>query len=158
MGTRQVVLLTPPRSSHLRPLLSRQHSAPISPLAAILMNLPASVANKELTRSLSPLAATLTRNGGWGVLWLTNFLHALTGEKCICKSLVFYSLRTLPSSVLRARTKDAQPESANGGGVEGLLSGLALGSLLARSWLALFTLCTKSVSQPFCNQALPYSF
>src|SRR5882724_4087072 len=64
-----------------------------------LMNLPASVANKELTGSLSPLAATLTKNRGWGVLWLTNSLQALTGEKCICKSLVFYSLRTLPSSV-----------------------------------------------------------
>src|SRR5882672_5802730 len=101
MGTRQVVLLTPPRSSHLRPLLSRQHNAPISPLAATLMNLPASVANKELTGSLSPLAATLTRNRGWGVLWLTNSLQALTSKKCMCKSLVFYSLRTLPSSVSR---------------------------------------------------------
>src|SRR6266403_3954250 len=99
MATRQVVLLTPPKSSHLRPLLSRQHNAPISPLAATLMNLPANVANKELAGSLSPLAATLTRNRGWGVLWLTNSHQSLTGKKCICKSLVFCSLCTLPSSV-----------------------------------------------------------
>jgi len=62
----QLVLLTPPKSSHPRPLLSRQQSAPISPLAATLMNLPASVANKEFTRYLNPLDATLTKNRGWG--------------------------------------------------------------------------------------------
>src|SRR6267142_1353487 len=101
MGTRRVVLLTPPKSSHLRPLLSHQHNAPISPLVATLMNLPASVANKELTELLNPLAATLTKNRGWGVLWLTNSHQSLTGKKCMCKSLVFCSLRTLPSSASR---------------------------------------------------------
>src|SRR5260370_39329177 len=38
----------------------------LSPLAATLMNLPASVANKRLTPRLSPLDATLTKNGGRG--------------------------------------------------------------------------------------------
>ncbi len=38
----------------------------LSPLAATLMDLPASVANKRLTACLSPLAATLTRNRGVG--------------------------------------------------------------------------------------------
>ena len=66
MASRRAVILTPSRSSHPTQLLSRQQSAPISPLAATLMNLPASVANKELTRSLSLLAATLTKNRGWG--------------------------------------------------------------------------------------------
>jgi hypothetical protein len=66
MGARQVVLLTSPRSSHPRPLLFRQQSAPLNPLAATLMNLPASVANKRLTPGLNPLDATLTRNTGWG--------------------------------------------------------------------------------------------
>src|SRR6266404_4137342 len=30
--------------------------------------------------------------------------------------------------------------------------------LLSRSWLSLFALCTKSVSQLFCSQPLPHSF
>src|SRR6266849_351170 len=36
MRARQVVLLAPPKSSHLRPLLSRQHLVPVSPLTATL--------------------------------------------------------------------------------------------------------------------------
>jgi len=39
-----------------------------SPLAATLMHLPASVANKRLTALVSPLDATLTKNRGRGVL------------------------------------------------------------------------------------------
>src|SRR5712691_1756363 len=39
-------------------------NSPVSPLAATLMDLPASVANKRLTVGLSPLDATLTRNRG----------------------------------------------------------------------------------------------
>ena len=41
-------------------------SAPLSPLAATLMDLPASVANKRLTVELNPLDATLTKNQGEG--------------------------------------------------------------------------------------------
>src|SRR5712664_124812 len=66
MQPRQVVVLTPPKSSYPRMSLSRQQSAPISPLAAILLKSPTSVANKRLTRLLSPLAATLTKNRGEG--------------------------------------------------------------------------------------------
>src|SRR5712664_21857 len=62
---RQAVLLTPPRFSHPSRLLSRQHLACVSPLAATLMHLPASVANKRFTARLSPLAATLTKNTGY---------------------------------------------------------------------------------------------
>src|SRR6266849_656112 len=65
----QLVFLTPSRSSHPTQLLSRQHPAPISPLAATLMDLSVSVANKELTRLLSPLDSALTKNrGGGGVM------------------------------------------------------------------------------------------
>jgi hypothetical protein len=64
MPAPHVVLRTPPRSSHLRRLLSRQHPARVSPLAATLMNLPTNVANKRLTAGLSPLDATLTRKRG----------------------------------------------------------------------------------------------
>ena|SRR5712664_4026241 len=67
MASRRAVILTLSRSSHPTQLLSRQQSAPISPLAATLMDLPASVANKRLTRLLSPLAATLTKNTGVGI-------------------------------------------------------------------------------------------
>src|SRR5947209_24808 len=49
------------------PLLSRQQIAPLTPLAATLIDFPASVANKRLTTGLSPLAATLTINIGEGV-------------------------------------------------------------------------------------------
>ncbi len=44
--------------------LLANRSAPVSPLAATLMDLPASVANKRLTVWLSPLDATLTKNRG----------------------------------------------------------------------------------------------
>jgi hypothetical protein len=64
MCVRQVVLLTPARSSHPRPLLSRQYIAPVSPLAATLTNSPVGVVNKRLTAKLTPLAATLTKNRG----------------------------------------------------------------------------------------------
>src|SRR6266851_2551006 len=64
MGARQAVLLTPSNSIHQSRLLSRQHFAPISPLDATLMDLPASVANKRVTSWLSPLDATLTKNRG----------------------------------------------------------------------------------------------
>src|SRR6266850_310985 len=66
MRARQIVLLAPPKSPHLTQLLSCQHLAPVSPLAATLMESPASVANKRLTARLSPLAATLTKNRGEG--------------------------------------------------------------------------------------------
>src|SRR5713101_5901993 len=68
----QLVLLTSPKSSHPTQLLSRQQPAPISPLAATLMRSPVSVANKELTGSLSPLDSALTKNRGVGVLWVTS--------------------------------------------------------------------------------------
>ena len=66
MASRRAVILTPSRSSHPTQLPSRQQSAPISPLAATLMDLPTSAANKRLTRLLSPSDATLTKNRGWG--------------------------------------------------------------------------------------------
>ena len=77
MLARQAVLLTLPRSSHPRPLLSRQHYAPVSPLAATLTNLPASIANKRLTQSLNPFDSTLTKNTGAGsALQLSAFLRS----------------------------------------------------------------------------------
>src|ERR1700693_5663634 len=66
MGARQAVLLTPPNFFHPKSLLSRQQFAPLTPLAATLMNSPASVANKRLMRCLNPLDATLTKNRGVG--------------------------------------------------------------------------------------------
>src|SRR6266446_8634861 len=66
MSARRVVLLTRSKSSALTQLLSRQHFVRISPLAATLMDLPASVAYKRLTPELTPLDATLTKNRGVG--------------------------------------------------------------------------------------------
>src|SRR5260370_12656488 len=45
-------------------LISRQPFACVSPLAATLMDSPASVANKRLTARLTPLDATLTKSRG----------------------------------------------------------------------------------------------
>src|SRR6266446_3769892 len=89
--------LIPSESSAPTQLLSRQHFVRISPLAATLMDLPASVANKRLTAELSPLAATLTKNRGVG------------GAPLFVRS-----------------DNDAHPEFANGGGAEGFFSGLTL--------------------------------
>src|SRR6266446_3580501 len=72
----QLVLLTPPKSSHPRSLLYRQQSAPISPLAATLMRSPVSVVNKELTGSLSPLDSALTKNRGVGGV----IINRISGE------------------------------------------------------------------------------
>src|SRR6266403_5177462 len=66
MRARQIVLLAPPKSPHPTQLLPRQYFAPVSPLAATLMESPASVANKRLTARLNPLPATLTKNRGVG--------------------------------------------------------------------------------------------
>src|SRR6266478_3138916 len=74
MPARHAVLLTPLESPHPKALLSRQPPPPISPLAATLMNLLASAANKRLTVELSPLDATLTKNTGGGDILVTSEL------------------------------------------------------------------------------------
>src|ERR1700730_7738689 len=73
MARRRVVLLTPPKSPHPTQLLSRQHSIPVSPLAATLMNLLASIAYKRLTAELSPLDSALTKNRGVGCALNSSF-------------------------------------------------------------------------------------
>jgi hypothetical protein len=62
-----IIVQAPSNFSHPGDLLSCQHNAPVSPLAATPMNLPASVANKRLTENLTPLDSTLTKNRGEGV-------------------------------------------------------------------------------------------
>src|SRR5260370_24905733 len=64
MLVRQAVLLTPPKSSHPYQLLSRQQSAPVNPLAATLMDLPASVANKRLTVWAKPFRCNTYKKQG----------------------------------------------------------------------------------------------
>jgi hypothetical protein len=59
MLARQIALQTSPGSSHTRPSLWCQRSGPLTVLAATLMDLPASIANKRLAPSLIPLDATL---------------------------------------------------------------------------------------------------
>src|SRR5713101_1693463 len=110
MLARQIVLLTPPKSSHPSQLLSRQQSAPVSPLAATLMRLPASVANKRLTAGLNPLDATLTKNRGVGVVMVNQpFREKAPINELLCfhaiahsfprrrslRSFLFNSFRTL---------------------------------------------------------------
>src|SRR5713226_158214 len=91
------VLLTPPKSFHLKLLFPRQHFASISPLAATLMDLLASVANKRLTAELNPLDATLTKNEGWGYSSQFGKVCALTATRTRIsfKFFLFTLLRTL---------------------------------------------------------------
>jgi hypothetical protein len=96
---RQAALLTPPKSSHPRPLLSRQHSAPVSPLAATLTNRPASIANKRLTTKLTPLNITLTKNKGAGVaLQLSAFLRSNV-QRCNSFSVTSLAAPHLATSI-----------------------------------------------------------
>jgi len=66
MLARQTVLLTAPTVGPRLPRFA-QFLCNVSPLAATLMDFPTSVANKRLTEGVSPLDATLTKNGGWGL-------------------------------------------------------------------------------------------
>src|SRR5258708_3137528 len=66
MPARQAVLPTPSEFSALHQLLSCQHFVRISLLAATLMDLTASVANKRLTVKLTLIDTTLTRKQGGG--------------------------------------------------------------------------------------------
>src|SRR5712664_3014762 len=66
MCARQAAPFSPPNLSHPLALLSRQQCTPRKSLAATLMDLLASVANKRLTAGLTPLDATLTKNRGVG--------------------------------------------------------------------------------------------
>ena len=94
MLARQVVPLTSSESFHPTQLPSRQQPTAVNPLAATLMELPTSVANKRLTPGLSPLHATLTKNRGWGVLLLTSSLCFPTFKRA-CKRPLFSIASTL---------------------------------------------------------------
>src|SRR5229473_792715 len=80
------VLLTPSKSLSPTQFLSRQHFASISLLAATLMHLLASVANKRLTARLNPLDATLTENTGvgqrlWSVANVNSYLVSNSNDR-----------------------------------------------------------------------------
>src|SRR6266478_10022691 len=100
MPARHAVLLTPLESPHPKALLSRQHPPPISPLAATLMNLLASAANKRLTGELSPLDATLTkyRGGHPSTQKLFSFFSSSLSSIPLSASVSLWQLG-LPSSV-----------------------------------------------------------
>src|SRR5882724_9841405 len=59
------------------------------------MKPPVSVASKELTGSLNPLYATLTKTGGWGVLWSTRHAtkHVCPERPSGVKGLSCYPIR-----------------------------------------------------------------
>src|SRR5713226_3234341 len=88
------------RSVHRTPPLGRKIHCPLptialSPLAATLMDPPASVANKRLTAQLSPLDATLTKNRGWGYVPVCERSEHYALEPLLLNSFVFRFLRTL---------------------------------------------------------------
>src|SRR5229473_169035 len=105
MRVPHAVLLPPPKSSHPSQLLSWQQNAPVSPLAATLMDLPASVANKRLTAGLSPLDATLTKNRGRRAVCLTTILLTLTFGRS--------DLRTFASALFSANSVCSGPSVLN---------------------------------------------
>src|SRR6267142_2753695 len=81
MCARQAAPFSPPNLSHPLALLSRQQCAPVSPLAATLMDLLASVAYKRLTAGLTPLNATLTKNKGVGGV----MVNQTSAERCLSR-------------------------------------------------------------------------
>jgi len=83
---------SPSKSCHPRPLPSRQHLAPLSPLPATLTDHPTSVENKRHTANLTPLDATLTKNRG-GAPYLS-----LRSTKII-PALSFQPLTNCPFSI-----------------------------------------------------------
>jgi hypothetical protein len=117
MCARQVVLPTSLKSSHPAQLLSRQHSAPVSPLPAILTDLPASVANKRLTPKLNPLDSTLTKNRGVGVaLQLSTFLpfNVQTCNSFSVTSLAAPTLQPQSNHILTITMGEGGPQPSNG--------------------------------------------
>src|SRR6266478_4126987 len=81
MPARHALPLTLLRSSRPPQLSSRPQLALLTPLAATLMDSPASVANKRLTAGLSPLAATLTKNTGGLLKDRTPYLSSLSRSR-----------------------------------------------------------------------------
>jgi len=99
MLARQVVLLTSSESFHSSQLPSRQQSTAVNPLAATLMDFPASVANKRLTAELSPLAATFTKNRGGGGVMVNQLPLSSNVPTRLQPPFVLNRFHTLPSSV-----------------------------------------------------------
>ncbi len=99
MLARQVVLLTSSESFHPTQLPSRQQSTAENPLAATLMDFPASVANKRLTSGLSPLDATLTKNRGVGSVIVNQPPLFSNVQTCLQGSFVLNCFHTLSFSV-----------------------------------------------------------
>jgi len=150
MLARHAVLLTPPESSHPAQLLSRQQSAPVNPLAATLMDLPASVANKRLTAGLSPLDATLTKNRGGGHSRLPNGFPI---------SPIFRTLFQVPylvSPLLATLTKTAGVRTDNSH--SGTRSSSLASALKFFAFKLLRTLLHAAKTQLFCFQSFPNSF
>src|SRR5882762_521900 len=99
MLARRAVPLAPSKSSHPKLLLSRQHLASVSPLAATFMNLPVNVANKRLTTELNSLDATLTKNRG--CLLTVQRLALLSSTSTVPRVLSSTSHKSLVTSLPR---------------------------------------------------------
>jgi hypothetical protein len=85
----------PPKTailSHARP---EQRS--VSPLAATLTDLPASVANKRLTENLTPLDATLTKNRGRGIPNVSTFKRS-NDVRAHCSLFALFAQRVFHNS------------------------------------------------------------
>src|SRR5713226_65019 len=98
------------RSVHRTPPLGRKIHCPLptialSPLAATLMDPPASVANKRLTAWLTPLDATLTKNRGYHPSSQKPYLSssAPSSVPYLLTSLPPYLLTSLPPYFITSR-------------------------------------------------------
>ena len=85
---------------HPDPAGTCQHVFPLSPLAATLMDPPASVANKRLTACLSSLDATLTKNRGGPASRHSDFRHSDARLSLFCRFLHQECFTTLLQSAL----------------------------------------------------------
>ena len=112
----QLVLLTPPKSSQPRPLLSRQQSAPISPLACNTYGSPRKCCKQKTCTITKSFRCNTYKNRGWWpppcdlstfnpsslLLSITRHLFTLSGDEgSLFSSSPFNDLHTLLSSVSR---------------------------------------------------------
>ena len=68
MSARQVVLLTPPRSSHPIELLSRQHPVPVTPLVATLTQPPSKCCKQTTYAIPNPFRCNTYEKAGVGAM------------------------------------------------------------------------------------------
>jgi hypothetical protein len=124
---------------------------PITPLNAIHMGLPVSMANKRLTENLSPLNTTLARNkGAGGVLQLSSFLSSNV-QRCNSFSVTSLAAPHLATSI------ESHPYKNQGEGAACIFPTLRrVARIRRRCDLSTLPALQPCILQPIVTSLLPY--